>query len=132
MKVTITGTLHEVQPVETFASGSMKQTAVICDNTNSDFPEYFPVEMWKDKIGSFDGIQPGSTISVNAYLGGREYNGRYYISLRLAELNDVQRNVHEQQVYQAAMAPPTPVAQAPKPKAKQLHMEADNGNDLPF
>jgi hypothetical protein len=132
MKVTITGTLHEVQPAETFASGSTKQTVIICPNAGSDYPDYLPVEMWKDKIGSFDGIQPGSTVSVNAYLGGREYNGRYYISLKFAELNDVQREMHNQQVYQAAMAPPQPVAQAPKPQAKQLHMEADAGNDLPF
>ena len=130
MKVTITGTLHEVQPVETFASGFTKQLVIIA--TESKYDNLIPIELVKDKVGSFDGIQPGSTISVNAYLGGREYNGRYYISLRLAELNDVQRNVHDQQVYQAAMAPPTPVAQAPKPKAKQLHMEADNSNDLPF
>lgn len=131
MKVTIQGTLQEVQPVQEFASGSTKQTVIICPNAGSDYPDYLPVEMWKDKIGSFDGIQPGSTVSVNAYLGGREYNERYYISLKFAELNDVQRNVHEQQVYQAAMAPPLPTAQA-KPQGKQLHMEADAGNDLPF
>jgi len=130
MKVTITGTLQEVQPVQEFASGFTKQLVIIA--TESKYDNLIPIELVKDKVGSFDGIQPGSTVSVNAYLGGREYNGRYYISLKFADLNDVQREMQNQQVYQAAMAPPQPVAQAPKPQAKQLHMEADAGNDLPF
>jgi len=130
MKVTITGTLQEVQPVQEFASGFTKQLVIIA--TESKYDSLIPIELVKDKVGSFDGIQPGSTVSVNAYLGGREYNGRYYISLKFADLNDVQREMQNQQVYQAAMAPPQPVAQAPKPQAKQLHMEADAGNDLPF
>ena len=130
MKVTITGTLQEVQPVQEFASGFTKQLVIIA--TESKYDNLIAIELVKDKVGSFDGIQPGSTVSVNAYLGGREYNERYYISLKFAELNDVQREMHNQQVYQAAMAPPQPVAQAPKPQAKQLHMEADAGNDLPF
>ena len=130
MKVTITGTLQEVQPVQEFASGFTKQLVIIA--TESKYDNLIPIELVKDKVGSFDGIQPGSTVSVNAYLGGREYNERYYISLKFAELNDVQREMHNEQVYQAAMAPPQPVAQAPKPQAKQLHMEADAGNDLPF
>jgi len=130
MKVTITGTLQEVQPVQEFASGFTKQLVIIA--TESKYDNLIPIELVKDKVGSFDGIQPGSTVSVNAYLGGREYNERYYISLKFAELNDVQREMHNQQVYQAAMVPPQPVAQAPKPQAKQLHMEADAGNDLPF
>ena len=130
MKVTITGTLQEVQPIQEFASGFTKQLVIIA--TESKYDNLIPIELVKDKVGSFDGIQPGSTVSVNAYLGGREYNERYYISLKFADLNDVQREMQNQQVYQAAMAPPQPVAQAPKPQAKQLHMEADAGNDLPF
>ena len=116
MKVQITAQLHELQELQVFPSGFQKQVAVLI--IPGDYPDYFPVEMLKDKVGSFDSIQPGQTVTVNAYLGGREYNGRYYLDLKFAGIEGV--------AAPAPQAAPAPVQPAPAAPA------ASSDDNLPF
>ena len=108
MKVTIKGYLHDLQEVQTFDSGFTKQVAVICPNPGTDYPDYFPIEMLKNDVGAMDHVAVNGEVSVDCYLGGREYNGRYYLSLKFARLG-----AHEKsQGVQAAPAPVLPAAAA--------------------
>ena len=135
MKVEIIGTLKEVQEIVTFDSGFQKQTVII--ETEDKYDNLIPLQLVKDKVGTLDTLQPGTRIKLAAYLGGREWNGKYFIDLKFAELLGVQRDLNQE--------PPGPDFMAQKPvvnlenraqpsskPAKQLHMEADAGDDLPF
>ena len=106
MKVQITAQLHELQDIQVFPSGFQKQVAILI--VPGDYPDYFPVEMLKDKVGSFDSVQRGQTVTVNAYLGGREYNGKYYLDLKFASIEGVAAPAP-----QAAPAPVSPAPAAP-------------------
>ena len=133
MKVEIIGRLHEVQEPVTSASGFTKQIIVI--ETDSRYDKYVPVELVKDNVGKMDGIEVGTRVRLDAYIGGFEWNGRYFPSIKFAALTGVQRDLNQEQaapaqVHTAAAAPAPQKAVAPK--AKQTHMEVYNGDDLPF
>jgi hypothetical protein len=133
MKVEIIGRLHEVQEPVTSASGFTKQIIVI--ETDSRYDKYVPVELVKDNVGKMDGIEVGTRVRLDAYIGGFEWNGRYFPSIKFAALTGVQRDLNQDQaapaqVHTAAAAPAPQKAVAPK--AKQTHMEVDRGDDLPF
>ena len=133
MKVEIIGRLHEVQEPVTSASGFTKQIIVI--ETDSRYDKYVPVELVKDNVGKMDGIEVGTRVRLDGYIGGFEWNGRYFPSIKFAALTGVQRDLNQEQaapaqVHTAAAAPAPQKAVAPK--AKQTHMEVDNGDDLPF
>ena len=116
MKVTVKGYLHDLQEVQTFDSGFTKQVAVICPNPGTDYPDYFPVEMLKADVGAMDHVKAGGEVTVECYLGGREYNGRYYLGLKFAKLTQFERS-------EGVQAAPAPV----QPAAPQ-----SGGEDLPF
>lgn len=135
MKVEIIGTLKEVQEVITFDSGFQKQTVIL--ETEDKYDNLIPLQVLKDNVGTFDAIELGTRIKLNAYLGGREWNGKYFLDLKFAELTGVQRDLSKEPAAPAsapakaenrAQAPSKPASQP----AKQLHMEADAGEDLPF
>jgi hypothetical protein len=134
MKVEVIGTVKEVQDVMTFDSGFQKQTVII--ETEDKFNNQIPVQMIKENVGSFERIPVGTQVRLDAYVGGREYNGRYYVDITLSKItgvnrgqeqHDAQRAAAEAQVYKAAVGAAQPTGQA-----KQLHAEIDKGDELPF
>ena len=127
MKVEIIGTLKEVQEVITFDSGFQKQTVII--ETEDKYDNLIPLQVIKDHCGAFDAIAIGTRLKVNAYLGGREWNGKHFLDLKFAELTGVQRDLNKEP---SPPAQPENRAQPASKPAKQTHMEVDNGEDLPF
>lgn len=109
MKVTIKGRIKRHGEVQTFASGFQKQEVVISPNPEGDYPDYFPIELMKDMVGDMDGIKAGTLVEVQAYLGGREYNDRYYLSLKYVNCKVIDP-VQD-------VTPPTAVEPAPAPAA---------------
>jgi hypothetical protein len=82
-----------------------------------------------------DGIAVGTRVRLDAYVGGREWNGKYFVSVKFAALTGVQRDLQQEpaapaQVHTAAAAPAPQKAVAST--AKQTHMEVDHGDELPF
>lgn len=128
MKVEIIGTLKEVQEIMTFDSGFQKRTVVI--ETEDKYDNVIPVQLLKDNVTALDGVEVGTRLKLAVYLGGREWNGKYFVDLKYAELLGVQRDLNQE--------PPAPApqpqnrAQPSSKPAKQMHMEADAGDDLPF
>ena len=84
MKVTLKGRIHRHGEVQQFESGFRKQEIVITPNGSDQYPDYFPIELMKDKVGALDNEVAGTEVSVDCYLGGREYNGRFFLSLKYA------------------------------------------------
>jgi hypothetical protein len=79
MSMTVTGTVHHIGPVETFASGFTKRTLVV--HNGSEYDPLVPIEFKKDKGGLLDRLKVGQTVAVSINLGGREYNGKYFPSV---------------------------------------------------
>lgn len=79
--MTITGTIHHIGPVETVGSnGFTKQLLVV--NNGQQYDNLTPIEFAKDKTALLNGLRVGQSVIVHVNLGGREYNGKYYPSVR--------------------------------------------------
>ena len=50
------------------------------------YPSPVPVECWGDLADEAEGCAVGDAVEVDAYVRGREYNGRYYASLKAAAI----------------------------------------------
>ena len=79
--MTVQGTIHHIGPVETVGSnGFTKQLLVV--NNGQQYDNLTPIEFAKDKTALLNGLSVGQDVTVHINLGGREYNGKYYPSVR--------------------------------------------------
>jgi single-strand DNA-binding protein len=85
MTYEMTGTVKTVMEVVTFPSGFRKQMFVV--TTPDKFPQDVQFECLKDKTTLLDNVRPGDEVVVKFAVQGREYNGKYFVSL-------VARGVH--------------------------------------
>jgi len=79
MTYEMTGTVKTVMEVVTFPSGFRKQMFVV--TTPDKFPQDVQFECLKDKTALLDNVRPGDTVAVKFDIQGREYNGKYFVSL---------------------------------------------------
>jgi single-strand DNA-binding protein len=79
MQYEMTGTITEVIHPQTFASGFCKREFVI-DN-GAKFGNEVKFECVKDKTALLDNVRPGDAVAVKFDVQGREYNGKYFVSL---------------------------------------------------
>jgi len=75
----MTGTVKTVMEVVTFPSGFRKQMFVV--TTPDKFPQDVQFECLKDKTALLDNVRPGDEVAVKFDIQGREYNGKYFVSL---------------------------------------------------
>lgn len=76
------GVVSEIREVESFPSGFKKQTVVIDGTNNPKYENKMDVEFMKDKMDLIDGLQVGDTVVVEGFISGREWNGKYFKSLK--------------------------------------------------
>ena len=127
MKVEIIGTIENVQAPQETANGFKWQTVVI--KNDREYSNLMPIKLVKHDVGKFDDLPAGTRVKVAIYLGGREWNGKYFADMEFAELLGVHRDLNKE----PAPAPqPQNRAQPSSKPAKQTHMEVDTGEDLPF
>jgi len=79
MQYEMTGTVKTVMEVVTFPSGFRKQMLVV--TTPDKFPQDVQFECLKDKTTLLDNVRPGDEVVVKFAVQGREYNGKYFVSL---------------------------------------------------
>ena len=78
---TITGTIHHITPTETIGDkGTTKRIVVV--KTTTTYQNLVPIEVYKEPCKSFDNAKTGQSIAVEVEVGGREWQGRYYASIR--------------------------------------------------
>ncbi len=83
MAIEIIGRLQVVLPVQNIngKNGTItKQEFVI--ETMDQYPKKVCLEAWNDKVDILRTIQPGTQVTVSFNPESREYNGRWYTSLR--------------------------------------------------
>jgi single-strand DNA-binding protein len=84
MSYELQGTLKEVYPVKTFASGFTKREFVVTISRGADdkYPQHIKMSVIKDKCAILDKIRPGQQLKVSFDLRGSEYQGKYYTDLQ--------------------------------------------------
>lgn len=75
----IKGHVHKLLPKE-MAGKFEKRILVI--NTGGEYPENVPIEFLGNKVGVLDGIEEGDAVTVYYGLRGREWQGRWFASIR--------------------------------------------------
>jgi hypothetical protein len=79
--MTVQGTIHHIGQLETVgANGFTKQLLVV--NNGQQYDNLTPIEFVKDKTGLLSQLSVGQSVTVHINLGGREYNSKYYPSVR--------------------------------------------------
>jgi len=74
------GKLKVVDEIQTFASGFSKREFVV-EVEDGKYPQLIKFDLLKEKTSLTDNFQLGDTLHVHFDIGGREYNGRYFVNL---------------------------------------------------
>ena len=84
LDVTIDGIVEHVGETEHVGSkGTAKRTLVV-RHGRQGMP--FAVDFYGGAVAKLDGLSPCNAVKVTAQLRGREYNGKYYVSLSGSEV----------------------------------------------
>jgi hypothetical protein len=121
--IKIQGIVTLINPEEVFPSGFSKRVFVV-DN-GSKYDSTIPCTLVKDDVSLASTLKLGDRVVVSGFLGGREYNGKYYLDFRATGI--------ENQSVQGPTAPQgnhqSPAITAPT-TASLLSESGDD--DLPF
>lgn len=117
------GTVKKVGDVQTFPSGFSKRELVVTSE-GERFPQDVMFEFLKEKGDLLNSVGEADRVKVSFDIGGREYNGRYFNSLKGWKLEKVDEAA-------AVASAPSPAAPARAPMPKEVSVEADDDN-LPF
>ncbi len=79
MAYEISGKIKVIFDTQTFPSGFSKREFVI--TTEGKFPQDIKFDCLKDKAAQLDQFKEGQPVKVHFDIGGREYNGRYFVNL---------------------------------------------------
>ena len=79
MTYEMTGTVKLLLEPQTFASGFCKREFVL--DTGEKYNNEIKFECVKDKTAILDNVRPGDSVAVKFDIHGREYNGKYFVSL---------------------------------------------------
>tara|TARA_S200002703_G_scaffold33423_1_gene28981 strand:- start:1714 stop:2001 length:288 start_codon:yes stop_codon:yes gene_type:complete len=82
--IKISGEIVGLTQVENISEKLTKQTLAI--KTDDKYPQVIGVEAINDKVDLLKGLASGQQVTAHCNLRGREYKGRYYISLSLWKL----------------------------------------------
>jgi hypothetical protein len=132
-KLITTGTLKLIGERKAFNSGSYK-TDFVLTIPQGQYTQEVQFEAWKEKADMVSGLQVGSQLEVTFDLGGREWNGRYFVSLKAYEITikSQPQPAAQPASFTAAQAgaayPHTPAQSAPV----HAHQEVLSNDDLPF
>ena len=85
MTSTITGTIHHIGQTETIGDKGFKKRLIVI-KTASQYDGLIPIEAKKDDCGILDRFAIGQQVKADIYIGGREWNGRYFQSLTLKSI----------------------------------------------
>lgn len=80
MSYELTGTVKEIFPEQTFASGFNKREFVINDGAEK-FPQDIKFECLKERVELVGKLKQGDQVKVSFDINGREWNGKYFVNL---------------------------------------------------
>ena len=75
----LTGTIKEIRETQEFDSGFKKREFVV--TTNEEYPQDIKMEFFRDKCEILEKYKVGDSVTVWFNLGGREWDGKYYVNV---------------------------------------------------
>lgn len=118
---TITGTIHHIGDTETIGDKGFRKRLLVI-KTAAQYDGLIPIEAKKDDCGILDRFAIGQQVKADIYIGGREWNGRYFPSLTLKSIEAASGHIpHPKRPDEVKPG----VAPIPEPVS-------DGGDDLPF
>ena len=85
IKLTATAPIHDISPVLQVSDNFQKRELILDDSWEKDGKTYTSlvlIEFSGSKMSLLDSFAVGQRVTVEAYVNGREYQGRYYTSLK--------------------------------------------------
>ena len=118
--IKVSGIIHALPEAVQVTEKMRKQNLVI--RTEGQYPEVIAVEFLNDKIDLLHGLAEGQKVDVSVNVRGREWSGRYFVSLagwKVEQVGGQAQQPQRQNNNTALRAQPTPEP-------------IDDSNDLPF
>lgn len=122
IKLTATALIHYISPVLQVSDNFQKRELILDDSWVKDgktYPNYVLIEFTGDKMAQLDSYAPGQRITVEAFVNGREYQGRYFNSLRGQSVTLYQPQQQSGQTYPAQPTYPQQPSYPPAPAYPQ-------------
>ncbi len=91
IKLTATALIHYISPVIEIpprtpgGQGFAKRELILDDSWEKDgknYPNFVLIEFTGDKMSLLDSFAPGQRVTVEAFINGREYQGRYFNTIK--------------------------------------------------
>ena len=85
IKLIATAHIHYISPVLQVSGNFQKRELILDDSWEKDgksYPNFVLIEFTGDKMSLLDNFAPGQRVSVEAYVNGREYQGRYFNTIK--------------------------------------------------
>ena len=81
--ITITGTVIKLEAPQSFGAKGFRKAVCVVETQAEKFPQKIPVEASGKKADLFTeaNICEGDTVTISANLQGREWQGKYFLSL---------------------------------------------------
>lgn len=76
----LTGTVKIIMDEQTFPSGFSKREFIVT-TPDDKYPQDISFSCLKDKAALLNNVSVGQEVKVTFDIGGREYNGRYFVNL---------------------------------------------------
>lgn len=133
IKLTATALIHSISPVIQVSDKFQKRELVLNDSWERDGEQHLNfvvIEFTGDKMAQLDNFIPGQRVTVEAFINGREYQGRYYNSIRGQRVAHYQPQQSPSTMGQRPAAAPTsdpqqyPQAPAAYPQTAQAYPQA--------
>ncbi|MGI5867967.1 MAG: DUF3127 domain-containing protein [Kiritimatiellia bacterium] len=122
------GTIKKIGDVQTFPSGFSKRELVVTSE-GERYPQDIMFEFLKEKADMLTSLNEADRVKVYFDIGGREYNGRYYNSLKGWK---IEKLLDADTVAPDSPSFPSPASASPSdPPPMPKDVEEDDDN-LPF
>ncbi len=123
IKLTATALIHYISPVLQVSENFQKRELILDDSWEKDgktYPNFVLIEFTGDKMAQLDNYALGQRVTVEAFVNGREYQGRYFNSLRGQSVTLYQPQQQSgQQTYPAQQSYPQQPGYPPAPAYPQ-------------
>jgi hypothetical protein len=75
----IKGKIERVSEIQVISDKFSKQEIVV--QTDDKYPQSVPIQFTNANIAKLSGVKVGDAVTVQYNVRGKEYNGRYFVSL---------------------------------------------------
>ena len=82
----ITGQVKVIEETKEYGSNGFTKRLFVVEVVDGQYSEVLPIEAIKDGCALLDDVNVGDTVTVQANLKGREWEGRYFSNIQMWKL----------------------------------------------